>query len=252
MIEFKGVCFRYPGESVLVLNELSFRIPGQGVTAIMGANGSGKSTAALCMNGTLLPATGSVTLDGKSSADTMSAPFMRRTVGMVFQDPNNQLTSLTVERELAFGLENIGADVSEMRERVEEYLRLFGLERYRTLLPSSLSGGEKQRVAVAAAAIMEPRYLVLDEATSLLSPAARKKILHDVMVNAAKQRSSLVLITQFPQEAMLANRLLVLCKGALAWEGNPADLLRDGATLKSLGIQVPLGPRLGINAIQPH
>jgi len=244
MIEFRNVTYRYPGGSRQVLDGLSFRIPDEGITAIMGANGSGKSTAALCMNGILLPDSGSVVVDGTVTGEVSNHAAVRRTVGIVFQNPNHQFTSLTVERELAFGLENAGTDYDEMKERVDECLRLFELEDYRTLLPASLSGGEKQRVALAAVAILEPKYLVLDEATSLLSPLTRKTILRLIALNAAKTRSAVILITQFPNEAMLADRLMVFNAGSLGREGVPGMLLRKVDDLRSFGIQVPLSARL--------
>lgn len=243
MIEFNNVRFRYPGGSHPVLDGISFRIPEEGITAIMGANGSGKSTAALCMNGVLVPEEGTVVIDGRPTGGDLSGPSVNGGVGIVFQNPNNQFTSLTVERELAFGLENTGTDYREMKERVDEYLRLFDLEDYRTLLPASLSGGEKQRVALAAVAIMEPKYLILDEATSLLSPMARRTILHLIVQNAERRQGGVVLITQFSREAMLAGRLLVFDKGSLGMDGDPGMIFRAADALRSLGIQVPLSSR---------
>lgn len=243
MIEFRNVTYRYPEGSRRVLDGLSFRIPDEGITAIMGANGSGKSTAALCMNGILLPDSGSVVVDGIATDKKSNHTAVRRAVGIVFQNPNHQFTSLTVERELAFGLENAGRDYREMKERVEECLRLFELEDYRTQLPASLSGGEKQRVALAAVAILEPKYLVLDEATSLFSPLTRKAVLRLVALNAAKTKSAVVLITQFPGEAKLADRLLLFKAGSLGKEGVPGTLLREADDLRSFGIQVPLSAR---------
>ncbi len=245
MIEFRSVDFRYPDSSGNVLERLSFRIPDHGITAIMGANGSGKSTAALCMNATLVPGAGEVIVNGLSTRDKGNKSAVRKTVGVVFQDPNRQFTSLTVERELAFGLENIGMQRQEMSERVGHFLRLFNLEQYRMTAPASLSGGEKQRVALASVAIMNPGYLVLDEATSLLAPAARQSILRHVNLVAGEQGCAAVLITQFPQEAMLADRLVIFQKGRVEREGPPGEIFRDGAGLKYLGIPVPLSARLG-------
>jgi energy-coupling factor transport system ATP-binding protein len=247
MIEFNNVSVCYPGESRRVLKGLSFVIPDEGITAIMGANGSGKSTAALCMNRILLPESGDVLIDGRSTTDGDAQSQIRRSVGIVFQNPHNQFTSLTVERELAFGLENTGTDHKEMKVRVEEYLTLFELDDVRSQLPASLSGGEKQRVAVAAVAIMEPKYLVLDEATSLLSPQTRKTLLHLIAQNAARRRTAVVLITQFPAEAMLADRLLIFNSGTLIRQGPPDAILRESELLRSLGVQTPLGNRVGLH-----
>jgi energy-coupling factor transport system ATP-binding protein len=237
MIELNKIIYRYPGESGNVLNELSLVIPDSGITAIMGPNGSGKSTAVLCMNGILIPESGTVLVDGISTRENVHLPAVRKAVGVVFQNPNHQFTSLTVERELAFGLENCGTDYREMKMRVDECLRLFELEDYRTDLPASLSGGEKQRVALASVAILEPRYLILDEATSLLSPKACRNLLRLVRDNAAKRGTSVILVTQLPTEALMANRVFILGKGRCLREDSPAELFRKADDLRALGIR---------------
>ena len=248
MIDIRGVDFRYPDSSKYVLRGLSLQVPDHGITAIMGANGSGKSTTALCMNGILIPEAGEIRMNGLSPQDPRSREAVRRAVGVVFQNPNSQFTSLTVERELAFGLENTGIQRHEMKERVGECLRLFDLDHCRTIPPSSLSGGEKQKVALAAVAIMNPLYLVLDEATSLLAPMARRTILRYITLVADRNRSAIVLITQFPQEAMLADELMIFREGQVEEKGPPSELFRNGGKLKRLGIPVPLSTRLGLNA----
>jgi len=247
LLEFSDVDYRYPNSGENVLQRLSLQIPDQGVTAIMGANGSGKSTAALCMNALLLPTGGVVRVNGMSTAEPRNVASVRKSVGVVFQNPDSQFTSLTVERELAFGLENIGMGQQEMKERVDECLRMFGLERDRKIAPSLLSGGEKQRVALAAVMIMNPDYLILDEATSLLAPLARKTILDHVTMLARTSGRAVVLITQFPLEAMLADHLLILCHGQVELEGQPSMLFRDGTRLRQLGVPIPLSTRLGFD-----
>jgi energy-coupling factor transporter ATP-binding protein EcfA2 len=215
----------------------------------MGANGSGKSTAALCMNGMLVPSAGSITVDGMDTADTSVARQIRRRVGLVFQDPNLQFTSMSVERELAFGLENVGVPTDHMREQVDDQLRQFRLEPLRKLPPSALSGGEKQRLAVASVMVLRPSYLILDESTSLLSPASRRSLL-DLATNVVTLAgSTLVTITQFPQEALEANRLIVLHKGAVVYDDTPDQVFRNAKDLMGIGIPIPLRMRFALDEL---
>ncbi|MDH4070302.1 MAG: ATP-binding cassette domain-containing protein [Ignavibacteria bacterium] len=244
MIEFRDVTFRYPGSDIDVLRNLSFRIPGKGVTAMMGANGSGKSTSALLMNGILTPASGVVEVDSVPTTEWNPQSDLRRLVGVVFQDPNLQFTSMTVEREIAFGLENAKIPFDLMRGSVEEFLGRFDLSGIRDQSPASLSGGEKQRVALASVAVSCPHYLVLDEATTLLSPRARRKLLADAIAEAGSRESALVLITQFPDEALLADHVVIIGNGAVVLQGGPEVLAASAAELIRLGVPVSLRDRL--------
>jgi len=213
----------------------------------MGANGSGKSTAALCMNGTLVPDRGEVRIDGMSTKDRSKLLDIRCRVGLVFQDPNLQFISMTVERELAFGLENLGVPRGEMHARVQEQLRVFDLKRHKNRVPSSLSGGEKQRLAIAAVMILQPKYLILDETTSLLSPASRQDILKVARELPALHGNGVILITQFPHEALLAERLVILHKGSVMYDDTPEAVFRHARELISFGIPVPLTSTLVLN-----
>lgn len=244
MIEFRDVTFRYRGSDRDVLTNLSFRIPAKGVTAVMGANGSGKSTSALLMNGTLTPDSGVVEVDSVATTAWNPRSDLSRTVGVVFQDPNLQFTSLTVEREIAFGLENANTPFDVMHTAVEEFLLRFGLGGIRDVSPAILSGGEKQRVALASVAVLRPRYLVLDEATTLLSPDSRRRLLADAISDARWRASALVLITQYPEEAALADHVVILSKGELALQGDPVLLSDKAAVLFQLGVPVSLRARL--------
>jgi len=246
LISFREVVFRYPGAASDTLQIGSLGIQEGSSVAIMGANGSGKSTAALCMNGILMPTSGDVLVDEMNTKNRPTLHEIRRRVGLVFQDPNLQFTSMTVERELAFGLENIGVPRDEMRARVNRHLNLFHLDHLKGIVPSSLSGGEKQRLAIAAIMILEPRYLLLDEATSLLSPAARSGVLQLAREMRTRNGTTLVLITQFPGEALLAERLLILHEGSIVHDEEPASVFRHAQDLSSMGIQVPLKARLAL------
>jgi energy-coupling factor transport system ATP-binding protein len=240
MIEVRGLGYRYPRSTSNALEEIDLEFHESSFTAIMGANGSGKSTLARCLNGLIKPAAGRVCVDGLDTHDDSRLSQIRQRVGMIFQDPNLQMTSVTVERELAFGLENIRVEPAEMHRRVERQLALFGLEKYRHVSPSNLAGGEKQRLAIAAVLLLEPRYLILDEATSLLSTATRKSVLDLVAGLREIHRIGVILITQFPQEAMRAERLIVLHAGHAAFDAPPPEVFTHGDELSAFGVPLPI------------
>ena len=240
MIEVRDLCYKYARSPVNVLKGINLDLHESSMTAIMGANGSGKSTLARCLNGLLTPASGRVRVDGLDTGDRARINDIRRRVGIIFQNPNEQITSVTVERELAFGLENIGMDVAEMHRRVEIHLDSFGLAKYRQLSPSRLSGGEKQRLAIASVLMLEPRYLILDEATSLLSVAFRRRVLEMVMQSGARRNMGVILITQFPAEALLAGRLVVLHDGCIMHDGPPGEVFGHEDELSSYGVPLPI------------
>ncbi|HXX65458.1 MAG TPA: ATP-binding cassette domain-containing protein [Bacteroidota bacterium] len=239
MIELHDVRVRYPGAASDALNIPSLAVAPGEFLAVMGANGSGKSTFARCLNGLIRPSSGEVTVDGLRSSNDESRGEIRRRVGLVFQNPHLQITSLTVEREIAFGLQNLGMEESSLRDRVEEYLETSALSPFRRRSPGSLSGGEQQRLAVAAVLAMHPAYLILDEATSLLSPSSRAHVLEDVSRERAMRRMSVVLITQFAAEAVRASRLIMLREGQVAMDGTPSEVFERCALSGAPGIQMP-------------
>lgn len=244
MIEVRDLRFRHPGAADETLRGVSFSIPPGGLVALMGANGSGKSTLARCLNGLLVPQAGSIRVDGFTRSDAASPAAAGGTVGLVFQNPASQVTSPTVEREIAFGLQSAGLPTDEIHARVDRTLREHGLEGLRGRSPSELSGGELQRVAVAAVMALAPRYLVLDEATSLLSAESRRAILRRMHEERARG-VGILLITQFPAEALEAERLLVLDRGAVALQGAPAELFARPGLMDAAGVPVPFRARLG-------
>ncbi|MBD3383867.1 ATP-binding cassette domain-containing protein [candidate division KSB1 bacterium] len=206
--------------------------------AIIGSNGSGKTTLARCLNGLIIPCKGRVLVDGLDTGDSQEIFEIRRRVGMVFQNPDNQIVSATVEREIAFGLENIGIPTREMIMRVERMLQQFDLQKLRKKSPHYLSGGEKQRLALASVMAMEPRYLVLDEPTSLLDPRARKEIMQTC--KRMSEEMTVVLITQFPEEALMADRLLIMHQGNLFADDHPAALFSRFDLMRKLGLEPPM------------
>jgi energy-coupling factor transport system ATP-binding protein len=246
MIEVRDLTFRYSADLPDVLKGVSLSIPEGSFTAVMGSNGSGKSTLARCLNGLLRPSAGSVVVDGLGTHDPTAVRKIRRRVGLVFQDPNLQMTSVTVERELAFGLENVGTATEEMRSLVDEYVHLFGFVEKRNNPPSSLSAGERQRLAIASVMILKPSYLVLDEATSLLSARSRTAILDMVLALRQQHRVAILLITQFPSEALRGERLVLLHNGDIAFDDLPDHVFRHGKELIKMGVPVPLRERLRI------
>ena len=247
MIEIKNLTFEYTSlnnHPIRVLNDINLMINEGTSTAIMGSNGSGKTTLAFCINGLLRPIKGSVSVDNLNTDKDSNIPIIRRKVGIVFQNPDNQIVSATVEREIAFGMENLGLDYDSMQKRVTEMLHMFDLKRYRTYPPYLLSGGEKQRLALASVLAMKPQYLILDEPTSLLDPKSRKEIisyiekLHHTGDGITKSITTLF-ITQFPEEAMTADRLLVMHKGKIVIDSSPEKVFSNSEKLLEIGLEPP-------------
>jgi len=207
----------------------------------MGHNGSGKTSFARCLNALLLPTKGKVFVDESPSHQPDQILNIRRKVGMVFQNPDNQIVSATVEREIAFGLENIGMPYEAMHKTVNEMLESFHLTRYRHHSPHYLSGGEKQRLAIAAVMAMQPSYLILDEPTSLLDPKSRRDILTIVSkLHTDNSSITTLLITQYPEEALNADRLLVFFRGRLVLDDFPARIFAQDKLLEKYEITAPV------------
>lgn len=208
----------------------------------MGANGSGKSTLARCLNGLLLPTTGSVLVDDLITSSPDNLEDIRTRVGMVFQNPDNQIVSTSIEREIAFGLENLNVPYEEMHARVAEFLVEFNLAGKENHPPHKLSGGEKQLLAIAGVLAMKPKYLVLDEPTSLLDPHSRRHILRLVFELHKPEGRGItpILITQYPEETLNTDRLLVLSQGKIAMDGPPQEIFENREELNRMGIAVPL------------
>lgn len=212
--------------------------------AIIGSNGSGKTTLAKLLNSLILPESGEVRVDGLDTRYKNSQKQIRQKVGMVFQNPDNQIISTSVEREIAFGLENLNLPHPEMKTKVERALKYFNLERYRDHPPHKLSGGEKQKVVLAAVLSMQPKYLVLDEPTSLLDPVGRKEVLSLISMLTEERNVTVIHITQFPEEAVNADRVLVMQKGRIAMNGPPLEVFRQKKQLHEFGLEVPFPLRI--------
>ncbi len=222
-----------------VLKGVSLDIPRGGFTAILGHNGSGKSTIAKHMNAILLPCGGTVWVDGIDTRDEEKLFDIRSRVGMVFQNPDNQIVATIVEEDVAFALENMGVPPDEMRERVDDALKSVGMYEYREHSPHQLSGGQKQRVAIAGIIAMRPECIVLDEPTAMLDPKGRKEVLKTIRRLNAKFGITIILITHYMEEAALADRIVVMDNGEIIMDGVPRDVFSNVELMKRVGLDVP-------------
>ena len=247
MIVAEDVTFRYHLQSendVPTLNGLSLEIGESESIAVIGPNGSGKSTLARCLNGLIVPQSGRILVDGMDTADPGNKWKVHQRAGMIFQNPDNQLVSTTVEREVAFGLENLGLPTPEIHERVAWALDRFHMSKYRQYPPHRLSGGEKQRLAIASVSAMRPRYLICDEPTSSLDPGDRQDILGLLMSIVDEYRMSVVFITQSPEEAARMDRIVLVADGEVVASGTPETVYLDSTGLARHGLEAPLAKRL--------
>lgn len=259
LIKFDNVSFSYETEdengnpkTEKVLENFNFSIEEGSFVAILGHNGSGKSTVAKLTNGILFADEGTVTVDSILARDDDTIYDIRKTVGMVFQNPDNQIVSSIVEEDVAFGVENIGIPSDECRKRVDDALKTVGMYEYRLRTPSKLSGGQKQRVAVAGIIAMKPKCIVLDEPTAMLDPSGRKEVIDTVMKLNREEGITIVLITHYMDEAVKADRVVVMDDGKIKLDGTPEQVFSDTDKIKSLSLEVPqsteLVSRLGISS----
>ncbi|GAB6178875.1 energy-coupling factor transporter ATPase [Desulfotomaculum defluvii] len=239
IISIENIYYRYPEASTAyTLENISIELyPGE-MIAILGPNGSGKSTLARLLNGLLIPTKGKVIVDGLVTSDEKSIWEIRRKVGMVFQNPDNQLVAALVQEELAFGLENIGLPPVEMKKRINEISERMELSHLLDFPPHRLSGGQKQRVAIASVLALEPEVLVLDEPTSMLDPGGRKRVLWELH-RLRQMNKTLLLVTHDMSEAVMADRIIVMEKGKLALEGDPKECFANIELLANIGLELP-------------
>ncbi len=251
IIEFKNVSFSYvlddddeaQGNVVNVLDGLSFKIKRGSFVAVLGHNGSGKSTIAKLTNGINFAEKGSVLIDGQEVKDDDTIFDIRKKVGMVFQNPDNQIVSSIVEEDVAFGVENLGIPSQECRRRVDDALKTVGMYEYRLRAPNKLSGGQKQRVAVAGIIAMKPECIVFDEPTAMLDPSGRKEVM-DTIKKLNAEGITIVLITHYMDEAVQADRVMVINDGELVMDDTPDKVFSQVDRIKSLGLDVPQSTEL--------
>ena len=242
IIQARGLTFRYTtaeGVAPTVLDHVDLDIEAGTFVAILGHNGSGKSTFAKHLNAILLPTSGKVYVDGMDTTDEDKLLDIRRTVGMVFQNPDNQIVASVVEEDVAFAPENLGVPSAEIRRRVDEALEAVGMTEYARHAPHLLSGGQKQRVAIAGVLAMRPRCIVLDEPTAMLDPVGRREVLDTVCRLQRELGMTVVLITHHMDEAARAQRLVVMDNGHVVMDGPPAQVFPNVVGLRRLGLEVP-------------
>ncbi len=207
--------------------------------AILGHNGSGKSTFAKHLNGLLMPTEGTIIIDGKDTADEDNIWDIRQDVGLVFQNPDNQIIGNIVEEDVGFGPENLGVPTDDIWERVENALNLVRMKKYRYKSPNNLSGGQKQRVAIAGILAMKPKCIVLDEPTAMLDPVGRKHVLKIIRELNKKEGVTIILITHYMEEVVNADKVFVMDEGKVVMEGSPREIFSQVLKMKDLGLDVP-------------
>lgn len=239
IISFKNVHFTYPGDDQESLCGIDLDIAAGSFVAVLGHNGSGKSTLAKHMNAILVPDEGQVLIDGIDTADEERVIDVRRTVGMVFQNPDNQIVANVVEDDVAFAPENLGVPPEEIRRRVDEALKQVDMYDFRMHAPHLLSGGQKQRVAIAGVIAMQPRIIVLDEPTAMLDPQGRREVIETVERLNREEGMTVVLITHHMDEATHAGRVVAMNDGKIVADGTPAEVFSQVELLRSVGLSVP-------------
>ena len=243
MIRVEHLNFAYPGvdddRGVAVFTDLSLEIEEGGFVAVLGGNGCGKSTLAKHFNSILLPCGGKVYVFGMDTENEEMLLSIRRSVGMVFQNPDNQIVANVVEEDVAFGPENLGISSAEIRRRVDNALKQVGMYAYREHAPHLLSGGQKQRVAIAGIIAMEPKCIVLDEPTAMLDPRGRREVMETIQKLNREKGITVILITHHMDEAAKADRVIVMSKGGIAADGKPQEVFSQVELMHRLGLGAP-------------
>lgn len=248
IIKTENLQYAYPTEdgqlSVPVLKGVNLSIRRGEFVAVLGHNGSGKSTLAGCFNAIRLPTGGVCYVDMMDTRDENNTYEVRKTVSMVFQNPDNQLVATVVEEDVAFALENMGVPPAEIRKRVDDALRAVGMYEYRAQAPHRLSGGQKQRIAIAGVIAMMPRCVVLDEPTAMLDPQGRREVISTVTRLCREKGMTVVLITHHMDECVGADRLIIMSNGSIVSDGTPEKVFADAALMEREGLTVPETTRL--------
>ena len=248
IIQFDNVSFAYESadeevQTQKVVDGFSLSIPEGQFVAVLGRNGCGKSTVAKLINGILVPVSGKITVDGMDTSDDSKLIDVRRTVGMVFQNPDNQIVATIVEDDVAFGPENLGVEPKEIRKRVDDALKAVGMYEFRDREPHKLSGGQKQRIAIAGIIAMQTKCIVMDEPTAMLDPQGRQEVMNTIEM-LRERGITVVLITHYMDEAVKADRVIVMDDGEIVSDGTPREVFRDVNKIKSLGLDVPQATEL--------
>ena len=244
IIEFQNVTYTYPGDEMKTLINVSLEIEEGSFVAVLGHNGSGKSTLAKHMNAILVPDEGKVTVCGLDTADESNTIEIRRNVGMVFQNPDNQIVANVVEDDVAFAPENLGVPSKEIRQRVDDALKEVGMYEFREHAPHLLSGGQKQRVAIAGVIAMQPKIIVLDEPTAMLDPQGRRDVIETITELCREKNMTVVLITHHMEECIGADKMIVMSNGSIVATGTPMEVFAQVELMDSEGLSVPETTRI--------
>ena len=239
IIEVKDVEFRYEGAEEEAVAGVSLRVERGEFVAVLGRNGSGKSTFAKLLNALNIPQKGEIWIDGVAAHEEANSLEVRKKCGMVFQNPDNQIVATVVEEDCAFGLENLGVPPEEIRRRVDEALRVVGMRDYAEAAPHMLSGGQKQRVAIAGVLAMRPKIIVFDESTAMLDPSGRREVFAVAEELNRRDGITIVWITHFMDEALRAGRVLVMDAGKIALEGAPREVFEKTEEIRKMGLDAP-------------
>lgn len=239
IIDAQNVHYSYEEELSEAVRGVSLQVYKGEFLCILGHNGSGKSTLAKLLNGLFTPTAGSVTVCGMDTKDEDKQLDIRKSAGMVFQNPDNQLVATIVEEDVAFGPENLGVPQPELRKRVDDALAAVNMSEFARSSPHKLSGGQKQRIAIAGVLAMQPEIMIMDEPTAMLDPMGRREVINTVMRLNREQGITVVLITHFMEEAALADRLIIMHEGGINLEGTPRDVLIQIDKLKELSLEAP-------------
>ncbi|MEG1520069.1 MAG: energy-coupling factor transporter ATPase [Clostridia bacterium] len=246
-IELKDISYSYNTETerpTKAVDGISLTIEEGEFIALCGHNGSGKSTVARLLNGLFLPSNGDVLIYGMNTKDKRQLPEIRKNVGMVFQNPDNQMIATIVEDDIAFGPENIGLPREEIGKRIEFALDAVGMSEFRQSTPFRLSGGQKQRIAIAGVLAIKPKVLVLDESTAMLDPKGRKEVFEVIKKLNRTEKMTVILITHYMDEAALFDRVIVFDDGHLAFDGTPREVFKNDKELDKIGLKLPRATKL--------
>lgn len=249
IISIEKVNFSYD-KKIPVLKEVTLSVEEGEHVAVIGHNGSGKSTLAKLLNGLLVADSGDIVIDGFSPKDKKSVFEIRKRVGVVFQNPDNQLVASIVEDDVAFGPENIGVKREQIGERIDFALKAVGMEKFRYSSPTRLSGGQKQRIAIAGVLALQPKVLVLDESTAMLDPVGRKEVLEVVKKLNKEQKTTIINITHYMDEAVDCDKVVVINDGEIALVGTPREIFKEQARLEEMGLELPLASKIANKLIE--
>lgn len=242
IISAQNVVFEYishDDSKILALDNISLEIKKGEFVAVLGHNGSGKSTLAKHFNALLLPSKGTIYVKGMDTRNEENTWNIRQTAGMVFQNPDNQIVATVVEEDVAFGPENLGVEPHEIRKRVDEALKTVGMQEYAKDAPHYLSGGQKQRISIAGVLAMKPECMILDEPTAMLDPSGRKEVIETIKRLNKEEGITIILITHFMDEAVEADKVIVMQSGDVIMQGTPKQVFVEVDKLKSVGLDVP-------------